>query len=500
MAEQQFDLVISGGRVMDPETGLDEVRNVGISGGTITAISEKPLIGDKTIDASGHVVSPGFIDCHVHTVDLPMGQKLMLRGGVTTQLDMEAGAHPVDRFYDYVEGRSQANYGATMNSMAAREQALNPKFNSETGIVTTDMFAKDEGSFITMEWSTVVPNKKQVAEINEYIEAGLKQGALGIGAAVGYMTAGCTPGEVVGWQRLAGKYGLATYVHGRFSSQRPPTSGLLGFEEFIAAAAAQGGGVFFHHMHQQALADTADGLALFARAREKGLSVVGEIYPYNFGASIVGADYLKPDNYGPNMGHGYDGIIEIATMKPLTKERYDELIKTNPQAPIIFYGVTEDVMIAALLDPNTVIGSDSFPLTVTETGEMARDWDIPYEAVQGHPRQAGTSGYMLRMARENEHLPLMTAISKMSYMIAAFLEENGVAQMAYKGRIQVGADADITIFNANTVRDNATLQQAGLPATGIPHVVVNGTIVVDDSRVLRDVYPGQPIRLPVLGE
>jgi N-acyl-D-aspartate/D-glutamate deacylase len=88
----------------------------------------------------------------------------------------------------------------------------------------------------------------------------------------------------------------------------------------------------------------------------------------------------------------------------------------------------------------------------------------------------------------------------MSYMIAAFLEENGVAQMAYKGRLQVGADADITIFNAKTVRDNATMQQAGLPTTGISHVVVNGTIVVDDSRVLRDVYPGQPIRLPVLGE
>ncbi len=105
---------------------------------------------------------------------------------------------------------------------------------------------------------------------------------------------------------------------------------------------------------------------------------------------------------------------------------------------------------------------------------------------------------MLRLVREKKLMPLMTAISKMSYMVAKFLEENGVPQMAYKGRIQLGADADVTIFDPDTVTDNSTMQQAGLPATGIPHVVVNGTVVVKDSKVLKDVYPGRPVRLPVL--
>jgi hypothetical protein len=498
MESATYDLVISGGTVMDPETGLDAVRNVGITGGTITAISEEPLSGEHVIDASGHVVSPGFIDGHVHTVDLPLGQKIMLRGGVTTQLDLEAGAHPVDRFYNYLAGKSQANYGACVNTMAAREQVFDPKFDSKTGIITTDMFDKDPTSAINMDWRADVPNDKQIAAINQYLEAGLKQGALGVGVPVGYMTEGATSAETTAWSRLAGKYGRATYVHGRFSSQQSPTTGIVGFEEMIAGAAVFGGGVFFHHMHQQALADTIAGLELFDDARARGLSVVGEIYPYNYGASIVGADYLRPENYGPNMGRSYKDIIETATLKPLTKERYEDLIKSAPMTSIMFYGSTEDDMYAGLAYPTSVVGSDSFPLTVAKTGEMASDWDTPYEAVQGHPRQAGTSAKMLRLAREKKLVPLMTAISKMSYMVAKFLEENGVAQMAYKGRIQVGADADITIFDPDTVTDNSTMQQAGLPATGIPHVVVNGTVVVKDSKVLKDVYPGRPVRLPVL--
>ena len=142
------------------------------------------------------------------------------------------------------------------------------------------------------------------------------------------------------------------------------------------------------------------------------------------------------------------------------------------------------------------MGSDAFPMTVSNTGKMAIDWNISYEDVQGHPRAAGTHSIVLRMVREKKLMPLMIAISKMSYLPAKFLQENGVAQMAYKGRIQVGADADITIFDPKTVKDNSTIKQGGRPATGIPYVVVNGTIVVKDSKVLKDVYPGKPIRLP----
>ena len=82
-------------------------------------------------------------------------------------------------------------------------------------------------------------------------------------------------------------------------------------------------------------------------------------------------------------------------------------------------------------------------------------------------------------------------------MIAKFLQDNGVAQMAHKGRIKVGADADITVFDPINVKDNSTMKDGGLPSSGIPYVVVNGTVVVRDSKVLKGVYPGKAIRLSV---
>jgi len=235
-------------------------------------------------------------------------------------------------------------------------------------------------------------------------------------------------------------------------------------------------------------------LELFDAARAKGVQVIGEIYPYNYGASIVGADYLVPDNYGPNMGREYKDIIETANLQPLTKERYEELVKTAPMTSIMFYNATEETVYEGLAHPTTVVGSDAFPYTVRDTGKTALDWDTPYDAVNGHPRGSGSHARMLALTREKKvDIPLSLAVSKMTYMIARFLEDNGTPQMADKGRVQEGKDADITIFDPDTVTDNGTMKQGGLPSTGIPYVVVNGTVVVKDSKVLKGVFPGEPI-------
>ena len=497
LAARTYDLVILNGRVMDPETNFDDVRNVAVKDGKIARITTEAISGTETIDATGHVVSPGFIDTHVHIIDHPIGQKLLLRDGVTTPLDLEVGAYPVSRFYDHMEGKSQTNYGATVSTLGVREVTFNPKYNSGTGILTTDIFAKDENAFVDMEWSTVVPTADQREHIRDLLEDGLQQGALGIGAPVGYAVVGVSSQEVTDWQKLAGEYGRATFIHGRFSSQQAPTTGILGFEEFMSNSMLYGGGLMVQHMHQQALSQSGDALEMIGDARAKGHSVIGEVYPYNFGATIAGADYLKPDNYGPNMGRDYKDIIETATLKPLDKDRCDELLKSAPGTSVMFYGATEEDMENALAHPGTTVGSDAFPLTVTASGKMALDWNLGYDEIQGHPRAAGTHSIVLRMVREKNLMPLMTAISKMSFLPAKFLQEDGIGQMAYKGRIQVGADADITIFDPVTVQDNSTMQQGGLPATGIPYVIVNGTIVVKDSKVLGGVYPGRPVRLAV---
>jgi len=496
---QNYDLVILNGRVMDPETKLDAVRNVGVKDGKIAAITEKAIEGDQTIDAKGHVVAPGFIDGHSHIVDVPLGQKAALRDGVTTTLDLEVGAMPVGRWYDDLKGKSQTNYGATVSVAAARTGTFDPSYlkKSRSSSIVYDMFS---GVKVTGDTFSRVPTDAEIDNILKLVEQGLKEGALGVGPPIGYMEDGFTSKELVGVQKLAGKYGRFSHVHTRFSSQTTPTSGILAFQEAIASAGSFGGGVIIAHFTAQALDLTEAAIEYVDGLRAAGVPVVLEVYPYNYGAAGngVSADYLKPENYQKNMGRTYSDIINTATGERLTKESYEALLKSNPYAPVLFYNAKEEDMLKGVAHPSVLIGCDCFPFT-DKDGKFVSDWDTPFEQVNTHPRTVGAHGKVLRLTREKKLMPLMTAISKMSYQYAKFLEDNGVPQMGDKGRIKVGADADITVFDPKTVQDNSSLDTGknALPTTGIPYVIVNGTIVVKDSKVLKGIYPGKPIRLPV---
>jgi len=496
MAEKMYDLVITGGRVIDPETGLDEVRNVGIYGDKIAAVTKDNIQGKETINAKGHVVAPGFIDMHQHNAGYPFGQKLALRDGVTTAMELELGVYPVKDWYESLEGKSRTNYAASVGSIPIREAILNPDFDDKFhGYMLLDLVKDPNSTHTTMNWSKVpFTTKEQFEKFEEMMEEGLQQGSVGVGHAAGYMVKGCSQQEAAIVQKMAGKYGQSSYVHARFSGQMPPTAGLLAFFEIMAPQEVYGGGIVFQHMSAQALRDTMTALEMFDAAREKGVQVIGEIYPYDYGASIVGADYLVPENYGPNMGREYKDIILISNLEKLTKERYDEIMKTKPMTPCMFYNALEEDVVKGLAHPSSVVGSDAYIWSDKKTGEMAYDWDYPYDTVNGHPRGAGTHARVLAWVREKKlDIPLSLAVSKMTYMIAKYMEDNGVPQMANKGRLQEGKDADITIFDPETVQDNATIQDGGLPSTGIPYVLVNGTTVIRDSKEVGDVFPGKPI-------
>lgn len=494
---QQYDLVINGGRVMDPETKLDAVRNVGIKDGKIAVISDQPITGSETIEAEGLVVAPGFLDMHDHNTAIPFGQKLALRDGVTTPMELELGVYPVDEWYAALEGKSQANYGVSVGTAPVRETLFNPKYATEFhGDLLYDMQVPKE-TRASMSWSTTIATQDQFARFQTMLEKGLNDGAIAIGHVPGYMVSGSSNQESTIAQKLAGKHKTFVALHGRFSSQMPPSSGLLGTFELMGPQSIYGGGLVVQHITAQTLADTSVALRMLDDARSRGIQVIAEIYPYDYGATIVGADYLHPDNYQHNMKRDYKDIIETSTLKPLTKERYEELVKNAPATSVMFYNATEQTVYDALTHPSTVLGSDSFTFTA-KSGGAAIDWDTRYDSVNGHPRGSGAHARLLRLVREKKvDIPLMLAVSKMSYMIAKFMQENGVSQMAKKGRIQVGCDADITVFDPATVIDNSTMNAGGLPSTGIPHVVVNGTVVVKNSRVLKGVYPGQAVRRQV---
>src|ERR1700685_4768956 len=119
VSAQQFDLVLEGGRVMDPETGLDAVRNVGIRDGKIVRISSEALSGRRVIHAAGLVVAPGFIDLHQHGQEME-SQRVKALDGVTTALELEIGAPDVGQFLKSKQGHSLIHYGTAASHVAAR--------------------------------------------------------------------------------------------------------------------------------------------------------------------------------------------------------------------------------------------------------------------------------------------------------------------------------------------------------------------------------------------
>ena len=487
-AKEYYDLVIKNGRVMDPETGYDAVANIGVNNGFITRITTNKIKGKRTINAKGHIVAPGFIDYHSHAQS-PYGHKLYARDGVTTPLDLEVGAYPVADFYDYWEGKAFLNYGTNVAHVGARVEVLDGE--------------KQDGRFIYGEalgramnygsqFKTKTYDPEDEAAIVAAVEENLKQGALGIAYPIGYYTVVGSP-EVMVVTALAGKYNLPITTHVRYVAQIPP-SGFMGLTEMLTIARENNTPLLIHHVPSNCLGLTKKCLDLIDSARANGQKVVGEFYPYQYAGTYVDADYNKP-GFEERMGVQASDYKITATGEPLTSEKFDRLRTDAPGTQLLMYTMKQEYIDEAFARPGVIVGSDGMPWITDDVGAgLNGTFDTPYGVGNGHARGAGTHAKILRMVREDGKVSLMEAISKMSYLPAAFLEDH-VPQMKLRGRIQEGSAADITIFDPKTVTDNATAKigENSLPSTGIPYVIVNGQVVVDDS-VVQNIPAGVAIR------
>ena len=212
-----------------------------------------------------------------------------------------------------------------------------------------------------------------------------------------------------------------------------------------------------------------------------------EHYPYEAASTNIGADALKPEALAA-AGFTYEeNIYDPESDKFISKEIYDELLKRDPaKIMVAFNNARIEWMPFWLRMPHMTVGSDAM--------WSGLDWDQPYEKYAGHPRTTGSHARTLRMGRELG-IPLIHSLAQLSYWSALHLGDAGVQAMKVHGRLQEGMVADITIFNPETVTDNATYKAGDhlLPSTGIPYVLVNGQLVVKDS-VAQKVMAGQPIR------
>ena len=494
---QDYDLVINNGRVMDPETQFDDVANVAIKDGRIVAITKQPISGDETIDATGHVVAPGFIDTHYHAVDI-FATKMALRDGVTTGMDLELGAFNVKGWYDEKEKNGwQVNYGTTTGLNLARMAVHDP----EAGLsdpadfsVATPIIAKAAADG-TPGWSVTKSSIDQMNQVMQILDEDLRQGALGVGAGVAYMAIGNTSYELFSAQKAAANYNRLTSVHTRYHlNQDTPTEAPIAFDEIFANAMLLGAPLLMAHNNDYGWWEIEEKLQL---AREKGLNMWSEYYPYAAGSTPVSAAFLRPEIWKDKYGYKYeDTLYDPIADAYLTDETYAELVKNNAgRAVVVFFPYRNEWMPNWLAMPHMTLASDAMA-GVGDDGELL-PWDADWTEYRGHPRTSGTRGRTFRMARE-QGVPLMFTISQASYWVAKHLGDTGIVAMQERGRLQVGKIADITIFNPETISENSGFKvgEHGIPTTGIPYVVVNGTIVVKDSEVL-PVKPGQEIRFPI---
>jgi N-acyl-D-glutamate deacylase len=499
---ETYDVVINNGRVMDPETNFDGVRNVGIKDGKIVAITTDAIKGKETINAKGHVVAPGFIEGHQHATD-QFSRKVNLRDGLTTQMDFEAGAGDIAKWYADAEGKTQSNYGMVVLATLARVSVLDGPEIAAGGNDMGGLFSYTVGAAAKKAqqegrkpgWSSTLPNKEQMTQIMAYVDEGLRQGALGVGVPVGYMTTGVTQYELYKYQELAAQYGRVTNAHVRFAGVRPPTEGQLGVQEMLANAMVLDAPFLASHLNSNM--DWEYTIPLINDAREKrGAKVWGEVYPYAAGGTIASTDILTESSMA-QMNITYSNVANLDGTR-WTKEDYENIRKNDPGRSILIYNNPPEDIAKWMAQPGVVVVSDG--MAIQDENLDYYPWDEPYEGKSVHPRSAGTRAKVLRMVREDKNMPLMEAISKMSYLHAKYFDElGGISQFRTKGRVQIGADADIVVFNPDTVTDNSTYEvgMGALPSTGIPYVLVNGVVVVKDS-VVQKVFPGKPIRFPVM--
>ncbi|MEQ1824865.1 MAG: amidohydrolase family protein [Pirellula sp.] len=482
LGQVSLDVILTGGRVMDPETGLDAIRDVGISGQSIVAISQQSLAPmlrpeGSRIDASGLVVAPGFIDLHAH------GQsddafRYRVHDGVTTALELEWGYPRLVEWMGSRAGASRIHYGASASHGILRVLAM---LDSEPGrqnridqintavAAAEPLNAFDELPFIKANRNNSL-SENATDLMMHLLDEELRHGGLGIGMAHQYYP-GASRREILRVFQFAATKRVPIFVHVR-------ESGLGGMQEVIANAAATGAPLHIVHINSMSGNELPEVLQLVGNARDRGLDITAETYPYTAASTRIESSFFD-DGWQQRLGISYNDLQWQDSGERLTAETFK--IFRERKGVVIIHMMREDLIELAVKTPFVMIASDAMPY-----------------ASGAHPRSAGTFAKVLgHYVRERGSLDLMTALRKMTIMPAQRLESIAPT-MKKKGRLQIGADADLVVFDSRTIIDTATYLGGLSYSKGIQHVLVSGTVVVGDGKLIEGKFPGKLVtgRLP----
>ncbi len=450
----QYDTVIENARLMNPETRTDlSSVNIGIKDGKIAAISKAPLHGEHSYDVSGYIVAPGFIDIDSYEPN-NFGEKYKIADGVTTNLLMHGGAANAKSWYgSWNRNPRKVNYGAS-NFVT--------KIRSSLGYGITTPMTKEA----------------DLQRLSDTIAQNIIDGALGVSISTEY-TPGVQGAEMLAAFKVAAQYGVGTYHHIRYSTNKGENNSIKALQEVIDLSEATGASIHILHITSTGSTFCADeAYSLIESYIDKGLDITADLYPYDSWATYLGSMRFSK-GWQDRFGLDYSDL-QLANHSARFTEADFARYRTQNRLVIANGSIPEEEVRLALTKPYVYTASD----TILET------------SLDSHPRGAGNYARLIgKYVREENVLSLMDALAKTSYLPAKQLGPASY-DIRSKGRIEIGADADLAIFDFNTVIDKATNEDVAQYSEGFKYVFVNGELVynnVNGDHIFPKATPGNPI-------
>ncbi|MCF2587356.1 amidohydrolase family protein [Brevibacterium sp. UCMA 11752] len=484
----QCQTLITGGRVVDPRHHIDEVLTIGITDGRIVHVDSEPITAAHTIDATGFVVAPGFVDMHSHAQN-EIGHLLQAYDGVTTSLELECGAAPLNRTLNAAaeEGRA-LNYGYSASWLLARMMVMEGMDSDQVARLPTlplEMFSAMQGSG---NWAKPASEEERRAII-ELVSQQLDDGAIGIGVLLGYAPA-IDSAELHALARLAADRNTTLFVHARYGAEIEGHTAHESVSELVELSESTGARIHICHFASSNAGDAKKSTRVLSDAIDRGLPMTTESYPFEFASTVIGADFLSPEILRSN-----STPASTITYLPGSEQvsSYDRLAELRAQDPgglclIQYYGpdlpVGVDELISTLSFPGAAFASDAMPLTRLTGGDEGKPFPTALPVPPGyavHPRSG--SCFIRAIAwlhRDTGLMDLSDVVSRSSDIPARILARSAPSFEA-KGHLGVGADADIVIIDIDT----AVPRFEPAPVTtavGVVYLFVNGEMLIENRE------------------